>query len=65
MSEEFKAEIASVGGTEPTNITAGDRVVLVINPTTLTGGQVLADKVVPAGKKMFLGWSFGGRLEDI
>ena len=32
-------------------LAAGDRVVTVINPTTLTGGTIVSDSTVPAGKK--------------
>lgn len=41
-----------INSSESLDLAANQRIVVVIDPTTLTGGTVLADYTVPAGKTM-------------
>ena len=52
-------------GAVQVGLKSGDRIVTVINPTTLEGGTIVTDGTVPAGKTM-KGWAgaVSGQLTD-
>ena len=52
-------------GAKQVSLKEGDRVVTVINPTTLVGGEIVSDGTVPVGKKFVgLAGAVSGLLAD-
>lgn len=63
MSEVIKA--TNFNGGIMLECNSEDRIVIVINPTTIEGGTIMYDKTVPVNQSLSGNITIGGQLSDV